>query len=164
MPSPDANIFSEASFSHRGRSHRFIERAETALWVEVRGRDSAEQWIETGQLVDASRSGARLVIAHRAEPCQLLHLTTPMPGEMRCFDEEQEEYRIWALVRCVTLLRMVDGQTPAYEIGVAFVGKTAPASYQINPAARYEPLPAPNRNGLWTIREKPRVKNPYDLL
>lgn len=164
MPSLNADIFSEASFSHGKRSRRFVERAETSLWVEVRGHDAVDhQWIETGNLIDASRSGARLVIAHRVEMCQLLHLTAPMPSEMRCFDETEKEYKIWALVRSVTLLRMVDGQTPQHEIGVAFVGKTAPASYKSNPAALYEPLPAPNRNGLWTIREKPRVKDSQGL-
>ncbi len=161
MLSSDQNIYSESSFAHNKRSRRFTERLESSLWVDVHGRDALDaSWIQRGCLVDASRSGARLMLAHEVEPCQLLHLAMPIPAEMRCYDEDKEIYEIWALVRSVSPLTEGDSEVQAYEVGVAFIGKNAPASYRMNSAARYEPLPAPGRNGLWAIRQRPRIKDP----
>lgn len=160
MPPVDPDIFDESSFKHQHRSRRFTERRRTSLGVAVRGCDRDNQrWAENGHLFDVSRSGAGLVLSHKVETSQLIHLTAPIPAELRCFDQEAREYKIWALVRNIRPLQLVENGTPQYEIGVAFVGKTAPPGYEKDSCARYEPLPRPNRDGLWPVREKARSRD-----
>jgi hypothetical protein len=40
-----------------------------------------------------------------------------------------------------------------FEIGVAFIGKRPPASYEANPAQRYEVAASATESGLWGIQE-----------
>lgn len=158
MPfSSDTDFFSESNYSGGRKSRRFTERWETSLPVRVRGRETPqEEWAETGRLVDASRSGARLRLSHRIEAGQLIHLTTPIPSSLRAFDQTEKDYCVYAVIRSVTALPMAEAGKPQYEIGVAFIGKTPPGSFKLNPRTRYETLPAPNREGMWMVREMPR--------
>lgn len=124
--------------------------------ARVQGRESKEyEWVEMSRLLDVTPFGARLTIARPTEPGRLLYLTLPMPRQLRCFDHVEEQYRVWALVRNVKLYSEAKGSsiTPRYEIGVAFIGKRPPPSYEIDPTRRYEVASKVTEAGMWDLRE-----------
>jgi hypothetical protein len=86
---------------------------------------------------------------------RLVHLTLPMPRPWRCFDHAEDQYRVWALVRnvSVTLPAAATG-LPRFELGAAFVGKHPPATFAANPAQRYEIAAQPAGAGLWAVQEQ----------
>jgi hypothetical protein len=42
---------------------------------------------------------------------------------------------------------------PRFEVGVAFVGKRAPASFELDPTKRYDVAPSPAETGLWNLND-----------
>jgi hypothetical protein len=141
------------------RSKRLRERIKLALPVRVVCRETAgHEWVEMSRLTDVTPFGAGFLLTHPTETGRLLHLTLPMPRQLRCFDHIEDQYRVWALVRRL-VPRM--GHGPAggdaaqlrYEIGVAFTGKNPPASYARDPSTRYEIDSLSAENNLWQLRE-----------
>jgi hypothetical protein len=63
-------------------------------------------------------------------------MTIPMPRQLRVFDHVEDQYRIWAVVRYMKSA-MADNKT-VFNVGVAFIGKRAPASYENEPWKRYD--------------------------
>ncbi len=96
------------------------------------------EWTEITRLIDVTPFGASFALKHPIEKGRLLHMTIPMPRQLRVFDHVEDQYRVWALVRHVKLLPSADGGASSFEVGVAFVGKHPPKSYVANPAKRYE--------------------------
>jgi hypothetical protein len=132
---------------------RLRERIKLALPVRVVCKKSAgHEWIEMSRLVDVTPFGARFMISHPTEVGRLLHMTLAMPRQLRCFDHIEDQYRVWALVRHVTPKQGAD-MLLRYEVGVAFTGKNAPASYARDPATRYEVDSLSAENNLWQLRE-----------
>jgi hypothetical protein len=85
----------------------------------------------------------------------LLHMTLPMPRQLRCFDHVEQQYRVWALVRNVKAVPSASGaQLPRFEVGVAFIGKRPPASFEIDPTRRYEVAASPSESGMWGLSEQ----------
>ena len=140
-----------------GKSKRLRERVKLALPVRVHCRETADhEWVEVSRLVDVTPFGARFAISRPTERGRLLHLTMPLPRQLRCFDHVEDQYRVWALVRSLTarpqpgaggelLLR--------FEVGVAFTGKSPPAGYLRDPAKLYEVESLSAEGGLWKLRE-----------
>lgn len=113
--------------------------------VRVEGRESADfSWMEMTRLIDVTPFGARFPLAHVTEQGRLLHLTTAMPRQLRCFDHVEPQYRVWAVVRNVAPHRpkaqkpSARGLEPRFEVGAAFIGKRPPASFEQDPATRYD--------------------------
>jgi hypothetical protein len=126
------------------------QREELRLPVRVECRESEDhQWQELTHLLDVAPFGARLRIARPTEPGRLLHLTLPMPRRLRCYDHEQEQYRVWSLVRHCKPLPSPDDQLPHFEIGVAFIGKDCPATHETDPGQRYEIAAGLTETDLW---------------
>ena len=116
---------------------RIRERLELKLPVRVRCRETPEvEWTEVTRLVDVSPFGARFTLKHPVEKGRLLHMTIPMPRQLRVFDHVEDQYRVWALVRYVKSSTAAEGSI--FDIGVAFIGKHPPRSYEENPAKRYD--------------------------
>jgi len=137
-----------------GESRRIRERLELSLPVRVFGRGSEGQdWVEKSRLIDVTPFGARLTITRPTERGRLLHLTLPMPRQLRCFDHVEDQYRVWALVRNIKVPEVLEGKPVKYEIGVAFIGKRAPESFELDPATRYEVANSVTETGLWTLYE-----------
>ncbi|HWS54705.1 MAG TPA: PilZ domain-containing protein [Pyrinomonadaceae bacterium] len=141
-----------------GKSKRLRERIKLALPVRVLGRETRErEWMEMSRLIDVTPFGASFALAHPTEPGRLLHLTLPMPRQLRCFDHVEDQYRVWALVRRVRApqqqLWQRGGELPRVVVGVAFTGKHPPASYLADPATRYDVDALSKENNLWTLRE-----------
>jgi hypothetical protein len=136
---------------------RLRERLEMRLPVRVHCRESEDHgWVERTQLIDITPFGARLRISRPTETGRLLHLTMPLPRQLRCFDYTDEQYNIWALVRHARPLALeVVGGLPRFELGVAFIGKQPPLSFELNPSERYLIASAPAESNLWGMRECP---------
>jgi PilZ domain len=140
----------------RGKEQRRRARVRLELPMRVTVRETAqEEWMELTRVLDLTPFGARFSLARPVDRGRLVHLTLPMPRQLRCFDHVEEQYRVWALVRNLTITKP-DAKTglPRFELGVAFVGKRPPASYTANPAIRYEIAEEPASADLWRIREQ----------
>jgi hypothetical protein len=131
---------------------RIRKRLPLSLPVRVSCRESAgHEWVEITRLIEVTPFGAGLTIGRPTEPGRLLHLTLPMPRQLRCFDYVEDQYRVWALVRYVKRTNAAaDGNR--YEIGVAFVGKHPPASFEKDPTTRYQVATSPTDGGFWGMR------------
>lgn len=127
---------------------RIRVRLELKLPVRVHCRETHDfDWVEITRLIDVTPFGTRFTLKHAIEKGRLLHMTIPMPRQLRVFDHVEDQYKIWALVRNVKPLPPEADQAPLFEVGVAFVGKTPPRSYEVNPAKRYEIANSPAEAG-----------------
>ena len=129
--------------AYEGKSRRLRERVKLALPVRVECRETADfRWTEVSRLIDVTPFGAGFTLAHQTEVGRLLLLTSPMPRQLRSFDHAEDQYKVWALVRNVRPHRSAGAAArpdgPRFEVGVAFVGRRAPASYEQDPSLRYD--------------------------
>jgi len=118
---------------------RIRERLELKLPVRVRCREAVGvEWTEVTRLIDVTPFGAGFTLKRPIEKGRLLHMTIPMPRQLRVFDHVEDQYKVWALVRYVKAAASPDSTTLLFEVGVAFIGKHPPRSYEDNPSRRYE--------------------------
>lgn len=118
---------------------RIRERLELKLPVRVHCRETPDfEWLEITRLIEVTPFGAGFTLKHPIEKGRLLHMTLPMPPRLRVFDHVEDQYKVWALVRYVRSLPPEADQAPVFKVGVAFVGKRPPRSYQEDPSRRYE--------------------------
>jgi hypothetical protein len=118
---------------------RIRERLELKLPVRVRCRETKDfEWTEITRLIDVTPFGAGFTLKRPVEKGRLLHMTIPMPRQLRVFDHVEDQYRVWALVRYIKPGAKLEGKTALFEVGVAFIGKRAPRSYEADPSRRYE--------------------------
>jgi hypothetical protein len=116
---------------------RIRERLPLTLPVRVRGRETPTfEWSEVTRLINVTPFGAGFTLRHPTEKGRLLHMTIPMPRQLRVFDHVEDQYRIWAVVRYIKT-STVEKKT-VFEVGVAFIGKRPPASYEKEPSKRYD--------------------------
>ena len=118
---------------------RIRERLELKLPVRVSCRETPDfEWMEVTRLIDVTPFGASFTLKRPTEKGRLLHLTIPMPRQLRTFDHAEDQYRVWAIVRHVQVSEQPDDKPIIFDVGVAFVGKRPPASYEAEPWKRYE--------------------------
>jgi hypothetical protein len=118
---------------------RIRERLELKLPVRIQCRETLDfEWVEVTRLTNVTPFGAGFVLKRPIERGRLLHMTIPMPRQLRVFDHVEDQYRVWALVRFVRSVEAVNPNDMMFEIGVAFVGKRAPRSYADDPTKRYQ--------------------------
>jgi len=118
---------------------RIRERLELQLPVRVRCRETTDlEWTEVARLTDVTPFGAGFSLKRPVEKGRLLYMTIPMPRQLRVFDHVEDQYRVWALVRYLRPVPPVEGKPAVFEVGVAFIGKQPPRSYEEDPAKRYE--------------------------
>ena len=118
---------------------RIRERLELKLPVRIQCRETPEsEWIEITRLIDVTPFGCSFTLKRPIEKGRLLHMTIPMPRQLRTFDHVEDQYRVWALVRRVKPVTPAESKTLLFEVGVAFIGKRAPKSYEEDPARRYD--------------------------
>ena len=151
----EGSLLTKESQKREGKSQRQRERFELALPVRVQGRESLDnEWIEMSRLMDVTPFGARLTLKRPVETGRLLLLTLPMPRPLRCFDHIEDQYRVWSLVRNVILLDPASHKGALVQIGVAFVGKRPPKSFEADPSRRYDIARSINELGLPAITEE----------
>ena len=132
---------------------RIRERLELKLPVRVRCRETAElEWTEITRLIDVTPFGAGFTLKRPIEKGRLLHMTIPMPRQLRVFDHVEDQYEVWALVRYVRPTAAPGSKPLLFEVGVAFIGKQPPRSYEEDPAKRYE-IGAVTPDKLSTVEE-----------
>lgn len=137
-----------------GKSRRSRERLRLNLPVRVLGRESADyEWVEVTRLLDVTPFGARFTLTRPTEKGRLLHLTMPMPRQLRCFDHVEQQYRVWCLVRHVKA-QAPGSSEQRYDVGVAFVGKHPPSSFEKNPATLYQGGAPSAESGMWNVNEE----------
>ena len=116
---------------------RIRERLALHLPVRVQGRETLDfAWTEVTRLHNVTPFGAGFSLKRPTEKGRLLYMTIPMPRQLRVFDHVEDQYRIWAIVRHMKP-RLSDQRT-VFDVGVAFIGKRAPDSYQQEPWKRYD--------------------------
>lgn len=135
------------------KNRRKRDRLELSLPIRVKCRESLEHdWEEITRLIDVTPFGAGFTLTRPMEVGRLLLLMMPLPRQLRCFDHLEPQYRMWALVRHVRKITDEKAEKQLYNIGVAFVGKRPPASYEADPTLLYEVL-ASDELGFCRLRE-----------
>ena len=125
------------------------------LPLRVFCRETAEyEWTEKSRLLDVNQFGAGFTLMRPVEVGRVIHLSIPLPHQLRCYDQFEPTYSVWGLVRHISVLKH---ESPLrFRIGVAFIGRHAPASYGEDPTHRYEPLPLKTgHSALWCLRRLP---------
>jgi hypothetical protein len=126
-----------------------------SLPARVVCRESAEEeWAEQTRLEDVTPFGASFRLRRPVDVGRLLHLHLPMPRQLRCFDHIEDQYRVWSLVRRVTLAGASARGEQLFGLGVAFVGKHPPASFKADPQTRYEIAADPVEQNLYRAGER----------
>ncbi len=123
--------------SQQGNWKRIRDRLALQLPVRVHCRETPDfEWTEMTRLMNVTPFGAGFTLKRPTEKGRLLHMTIPMPRQLRVFDHVEDQYRVWAIVRY--LRPQTNEQGISFIIGVAFIGKRPPDSYYQDPGRRYE--------------------------
>ncbi|HEX3187140.1 MAG TPA: hypothetical protein VHQ94_20240 [Pyrinomonadaceae bacterium] len=116
---------------------RIRERLALHLPVRVKVRETPDhEWTEMTRLMNVTPFGAGFTLKRPTEKGRLLHMTIPMPRQLRVYDHVEDQYRIWAIVRHLKAEFTAEGTV--FYVGVAFIGKTPPPSYEQEPWRRYD--------------------------
>src|SRR5687768_14376718 len=100
---------------------RIRERLDLKLPVRVQCRESPDfEWVEITRLTSVTPFGAGFTLKRPIEKGRLVHMTIPMPRQLRVFDHVEDQYRIWALVRYLRAKASPSEKTSLFEVGVAF--------------------------------------------
>ena len=122
-----------------------------SLHAVVKGREEGDrQWKEVANLISVSATGSSFNLPRRCEVGTLISLMVPLPAHMRCYDYDKEFYRVWGLVQHCELMSSDDPSS--FHIGVAFIGKRAPASYRVDPLQHYR-IAGVDEDGMWSVEE-----------
>ena len=133
-------------------------RLPLTLPIRVVCRESADyQWIEQTRLVDVTPFGAGFTLTRPVEVGRLVQLTIPLPQQLRCFDHMEPLYTVWSLVRhAKPIPRAKQQETALFRVGVGFIGKQAPLSFEADPTTKYEPLAFGNGpTSMWRLSKRP---------
>ena len=123
--------------SEEQNQKRIRERLALHLPVRVEGRETRDfVWTEMTRLSDVTPFGAGFSLKRPTEKGRLLYMTIPMPRQLRVFDHLEDQYRLWAIVRHMRVT--TSATATVFDVGVAFIGKRPPASYEKEPWKRYE--------------------------
>ena len=136
---------------------RIRARLPLKLPSKVLCRESLDyQWTEKSRLIDVNQFGAGFTLTRPVEVGRLIQLTAPLPHQLRCFDQLEPMYTVWSLVRHISVIQ---SDPILFRIGVAFVGKRPPASYEEDPASLYDPLPIKlGQSVMWSVTRRPPAK------
>ncbi|HZH29175.1 MAG TPA: hypothetical protein VEY11_00145 [Pyrinomonadaceae bacterium] len=138
-----------------GKDRRMRDRLRLSLPARVQVREDAEtEWTEMTRLADLTPFGAGFSLTRPVDTGRLVHMTLPMPRQLRTFDHIEDQYRVYALVRFMRAEFPTGASAPIFKVGVAFTGKRPPESYQLDPKKRYEVFEPESEGGLWKLLEQ----------
>ena len=149
---------------------RTAQASSMSLYTVVKAKDSEGSWKEVADIISISASGAGFYLPRACVVGTLVSLMVPMPENLRCYDLDKEFYKVWGLVQHSHPLQDPEGEQTNH-VGVAFIGKTPPESYQDDPLQTYR-ICGMNSIGLWVIeeaktpfkaRQHPRFRKSVDL-
>jgi len=125
---------------------RIRERFSLKLPIQVHCKETNEfAWTEASRLINVTPFGAGFNLKHPTEKGRLLHMVIPMPRQLRVFDHLELQYRIWAIVRHAKLVDVPNSNESLFQVGVAFIGKRPPATYDKEPWRRYDIVEGPRK-------------------
>lgn len=104
------------------------------------------------RLKDVTPFGARFTLKRPTEIGRLLHLTLAMPRPLRVFDHVEDQYRVWCIVRNLRLPNPAEEKGALIEIGVAFIGKRPPRTFESDPSQRYDIAQSAGEM-LWSVKD-----------
>jgi hypothetical protein len=134
---------------------RRVERTPVSINASVKAREDENSfWKEDTSLINVSRAGASFYADYKCQVGQLVSLLFPMPKNLRLYDQDEINYRVWGLVQHCNAVDN-DEISGKYYVGVAFIGKSAPISYYQNPRQTYR-ISGVDETGLWKITENER--------
>lgn len=136
------------------RHRRMRDRIPLPLQIQIDCQESAtHRWAQSSRLLDVSQHGAGFILKRPTEPGRLVKLAIPLPSQLRNFDHGAPQYVVWGVVRHSSPVS--NGSPNAFRVGVAFVGKYAPPSFEADPATRFQPSPpAADEAPTWRITEE----------
>lgn len=121
------------------------------LLAVVKSKDADnKQWKEVADVMSFTAGGTAFHIERECKVGTLISLMLAMPAHLRCYDHDKELYRIWGLVQFCQPLN--DNGREGFHVGVAFIGKKAPESYNENAEQSYR-IRGMDEDGLWKIEE-----------
>lgn len=109
-------------------------------------------WNEITRLTDVSTFGAGFNLPRPIKRGRLIHMTIPLPRQLRAFDFAEPQYRVWGLVRRCISFRKYPTAPETYAIGAAFIGKTPPQSFLDDPSKLYDAFESEG-DGFWKVFE-----------
>lgn len=145
---PHESTHSAAS-NQSADNRRKIERLKLALPVRVNGYDrTTGEWSEMTETIDVSRNGSMLRLRRRVRHRSVVHLSLPLPFELRSHSGLDPDYNVYALVRRVDPPR--DGRRI---VALEFLGEKPPKGLSEKPWSTFRTR--------WTgaeRRREPRVE------
>ena len=127
------------------------ELAPKSLYTVVKVKESDDDsWKEVADTISISATGAGFYLKRECQVGSLVSLMMPLPVHLRCHDHDKELYRVWGLVQ--HCYRVTTDERTGFQVGVAFIGKNPPASYNENPLQNYR-ICGMNSDGLWRVEE-----------
>jgi hypothetical protein len=128
-----------------------------SLHAVVKGKKEGDRpWKEVADLLTFSSTGSSFNLRRQLQVGTLVSLMLPLPAHMRCYDFDKEFYRVWGLIQhCEPITASKEGKR--FHVGVAFIGKSCPESYNENPRQHYR-IAGVNDNGMWRVEES---KTPF---
>src|SRR6266852_8190876 len=103
--------------SEKRNQKRIRERLELRLPVRIHCRETPDfEWTEMTRLIDVTPFGAGFTLKHPTEKGRLLHMTIPMPRQLRVFDHVEDQYKVWALVRYLRILPSPNEKVHLFEV------------------------------------------------
>lgn len=128
QPQPHESTHSPAS-NQSADNRRKIERLKLALPVRVNGYDrTTGKWSEMSETIDVSRNGTMLRLRRRVRHRSVVHLSLPLPFELRSHSGLDPDYKVYALVRRVDPPR--DGRRI---VALEFLGEKPPKGLSERP-------------------------------
>jgi hypothetical protein len=126
------------------------------LRAVIRGKDKGgRHWKKDADVVSISPTGSSFNMAQKCEVGTLITLTAPLPAHLRFYDYDKELYRVWGLVQYCE--GMTAGDSSNYHVGLAFIGKHCPESYNTDPLQHYR-ISGASSTGMWNVSE---LKRPF---
>jgi len=144
------------------KDQRRIQRYTLSLPAKVEVKiDNKFSWNEITRMEDVSSFGAGFNLKRPVKRGRLVHVSVPMPRQLRCYDFLEPQYRVWGLVRrCIPITSNPGAES--FAVGVAFVGKNPPTAFNENPAKLFE-LANREDGGLWELVEVDAKPDESDL-
>ena len=132
------------------RDEVIMEASLPSISAIVRGNANGEPWEEVADVISYTSTGVCFYIPRPCSVGNLLSLELDFPGYLRCYDFETDLYEVLGLVQISHMSTTVE--IAAYQVCVALIGKTPPASFTKNPLQNYR-ITGMNEYGLWTVME-----------
>ncbi|HEY8558755.1 MAG TPA: PilZ domain-containing protein [Pyrinomonadaceae bacterium] len=107
-------------------------------------------WREISCIESVSQSSAVFYLTRHIEVGKLMVLKMPVRKELRRYDFDKPQYRVWGIVRSCE--RTMDLDFPIFCVSVAFIGQEPPSSFNDNPSTIYR-LGKLGVDGFWRIDE-----------